>query len=204
MKPKKYNQKGFTLIELLVVIAIMALLMTVLILDFNSQRANRNIVLAKNETATNIRKVQNYMISSRDISPGVPAKFYIIQFRTGTRDYTVQAVDNKYVFHDSLETLQLPIDIQISSLQVNQTSYSCLNVIYAAPFGTVYTYGSKSCSGIRSLRDGARGTTALVDLLKDPVKLAAIPHGTASITFTGSNVSGTVEINASTGQVTAR
>ena len=64
---KTKYQLGFTLIELLVVISIMGILATLMIVNFAGQRVSRSLLLAKNETVTNIRKVQSYTLSSKNI-----------------------------------------------------------------------------------------------------------------------------------------
>ena len=199
------SQAGFTLIELLAVIAIMALISTALVIDFNRQRGPRNIVLAKNETITNLRKVQGYMLSSRNIPPNnTPAKYYIATFdaKETPNSYTVAAVDNDYVYHPGVETISLPDSVIFSNLTINRPdgvkgdplAYKCMQIIFSAPFGKMYVNGSETCDG------------SIVDILKDPVSLAELSENKASIYF--SELSGTVqdaylEIVPVTGQMSA-
>lgn len=194
------NQKGFTVIELLVVLSIMVMLATVIIIDFNRQRGARNLVIGKNETITNLRKVQNYILTARNITTSTPAKFYIVTFQSGNNYYTVQAVDDTYTYHDNLETITLPSGLNFSSIRVAppdgsgddvKVSYPCLQVIYSAPFGTVYTNGALTCD------------STIAALLSDPVSIAGLSQGKADLYFgiNGVESSGYVEITPFTGQI---
>lgn len=202
---KNNSQAGFTLMELITVLAITTLVMGAVVLDFNRQRGLRNIVLAKNETITNLRKTQSYMLSSRNISAGVPAKFYIVTFEMGQSNYTIDAVDNDYVYHPSLETISLPSAVSLSSLTVGDPvggndevpPSPCLQVIFSAPFGKMYTNGTDNCD------------SSIANILKDPVQLAQISQKTAKIYFSESSGAGSggvpphVEIVPITGQMSA-
>lgn len=200
---KKVNsQSGFTIVELLAVMAIMTLLLGVLVIDFASQRGTRNIVLAKNEVATGLRKVQSYMLSSKNLSSGESVKYYIATFTAGSTSYTVDAVDSNYVYHGGVETVKLPSEVKISEIRIMNpstkqdtgggdeevkgggitrgglvtpaevyTTYSCIQVIFSAPFGKMYTNGASSCD------------STIKDTLRDPVQRAALSDRTAQIFF---------------------
>lgn len=189
------SQAGFTLVELLVVLAIMALVSTALVIDFSRQRGPRNIVLAKNETITNLRKVQSYMLSSRNLpKDNTPVKYYIATFKVRGDDekqainsYTIDAVDNDYVFNSGLETISLPTSVSVSKLTIHRDAgvkgepneYGCMQIIFSAPFGKMYVNGDEVCD------------SSIVDILRDPVRLAELSENTAKIYF--SEPSGTVE-----------
>lgn len=208
MKQKQKNtgqlQQGFTIIELLVVLAIMVVIATVLILDFSSQRDSRNIVLARNETVTNIRKIQNYMLSSRNIAEGVPAKFYIAEFRLDDKGsvahgFTVHGIDSDFMKHTNIETINLPDGINYTNLQVDPPgsgkpiSYPCLQLIFSSPFGKMYVNGASDC-------DNNIETT-----LRDPVALAELSQRRATLEISNStgSISSEIIINPITGQLTA-
>lgn len=171
---QKFNtikaQSGFTIIELLVVIAIMGTLSAAVIVNFNQQRVSRNATIAKNETVTNIRKVQNYMLSSKNIDTGLPAKFYLLTFTKNSSTYFIQAIDNGYVFHDPkdagaknpLETVQLPGGITIGELSIGKTNYNCLQIIFSAPFGKMYTKGGLNCG------------SSIASTVQDPILLSQL------------------------------
>ena len=193
---KIQSQAGFTLVELLAVLAISSLLLGALVIDFAGQRGRRNIVLAKNETVTNLRKVQSYMLSSRNISSGVPAKYYIATLAAGSSSYTIQAVDKNFVYHDNIETINLPskvntsmlavlseesdtsgesINLQIGDDTVKALSYNCVQVIFGAPFGKMYTHGSDRCN------------SSIAEILKDPVQISQLNEKSTYVFFSGSD-----------------
>lgn len=221
MKPKSQqinsqfnSQAGFALVELLAVLAIMTIILGALVIDFAGQRGRRNIVLAGNETVTNLRKVQSKILSSKNISDGVPAKYYIAEFKPGETKYTVQAIDNNYTFYDNLETISLPSKVSISSMEINlpegdqiiqkettdsievkkeTESLKCLQVIFSAPFGRMYTNSANKC-----------GST-IVDTLKDPVRFAELNQNTVKIYFSESSGTASqsyLELAPITGQMT--
>lgn len=190
-KPIQINsQKGFTLIELLVVLSIMIVISTIVILDFANQRQQRAVTIAKNETVTNIRKVQSYMLSSKNISPGVPAKYYVVRIATGDTSYKIQAIDNSYTFHDPtdpgatspLETVQLPSGIKFGTITVapsdpmgSPTTFPCVQVIFSAPYGKMIARGAPLCR------------STIKDTLQDPIATAALNEREVTIALTNTN-----------------
>ncbi len=224
---KTISQAGFTIVELLAVLAIMTLLMGALVLDFASQRGKRNIVLAKNETITNLRKVQSYTLSSKNLPTGESVKYYIATFSAGANSFTVDAIDSDYVFHPAVETIALPSAISIENITTidNKDSgqgtksevvaeesvrvrdaglgalsdkgnvYKCMQIIFSAPFGKIYTNGSSVCGD------------SVINSLRDPVQRAALSEKTARIYFneTSENVAKSpsyLEVVPVTGQMT--
>lgn len=200
------SQAGFTLVELLTVLAIMTLILGVLVIDFSRQRGQRNIVLTKNETITNLRKVQSYTLSSRNIAEGVPAKYYIITFTLSSpHTYTVQAIDGDYGFHDNIETISLPSSINLIALntvEIDQggsgepspTPHECMQIIFSAPYGKMYTNGAGKCDH------------TITDIVKDPVRLANISQNTGYIYFSddsGTAPTALLELVPLTGQMKA-
>lgn len=197
MKQKNLlNQLGFTITELLVVLVIMIMLATVIIIDFNRQRGTRNANIAKNETVTNLRKVQSYMLSSRNIEEGVPAKYYIAQFKKGEPSYTVQAIDNTFEFHDNLETINLPSNINFLSLIQTDTignaePAECMQIAFSAPFGTMYVFSSRDC-----------GST-IVNALEDPLISSTLGSKTAYIDLAvDGEYNSSVAVQPLTGKIT--
>lgn len=150
MKPNLKNTTlyGFTLLELIVVIAIMGMLATLVVVSFNRQRAQRSVVLAQNETVTNLRKVQSYMLSSRNINGTVPAKYYVITLRTQASGFKpteilVSALDDSYGMH-TVETVKLPEGVSVTDIEVGDGEqkpdpYDCVQIAFSAPFGQMYT-----------------------------------------------------------------
>jgi prepilin-type N-terminal cleavage/methylation domain-containing protein len=141
------RQSGFTLVEMLVVISMMMMLSAALVVDFNSQRGVRGVKIAQNETATNIRKVQGYTLSSRNLpNDAGGARFYLMEFNSAEGNntiYNIGAVARNSVTRDyeyiELETVKLPSKVKIASVATEGTATSCLQIIFTVPFGTMYS-----------------------------------------------------------------
>ncbi len=207
---KLKQQKGFTIIELLVVIGIMGLMATLMVVQFNLTRSRRALNLAANELSTNIRKTQSYALSARNVGPGVPAKFYVLQFDfSQPTQYKILAVDTNFNSRPTLvETVTLDSDVtlnaSLSSLEQpiegigrgkgipNVTHPACIQVLFALPFARTYIIGSPSC------------TTDYINTAKDPVALAGLANSRAIIYL--NNTRGTTyykysEINGLSGTI---
>lgn len=196
MKQKTTFQKGFTLIELLVVLSIMTLLMGAIILTFNRTRSARSAVLAQNETVTNIKKAQSYMLSSRNLATNVPAKFYYIKLAKDSKTYTIGGIDNNYVVYPNIETITLPGDVQITELALDLNSKNrsnCVEILFSSPFGKMYLNDDPSCNA------------NLSTIAQSPTSLYALNGAFLQITLTPTNgaASKTIDIHSLTGRVDA-
>lgn len=154
-------QKGFTITELLVVISIMGVISTLVIAGFNQTRGRRDLRIAQNELITNIRKVQSYMLSSRDLPNGEKALFYVMRFEEGTNTYTIGGVSEDEFFPD-LETVSFPNLIELNRMRIigqATTSVNCAHIIFSAPYGKMYIDSTGNCD------------EAVLDILEDPAQL---------------------------------
>lgn len=139
------NQKGFTIVELLVVLAIMGLFLTAILVNYAGTRGLRNLRIAQNELATNIRKVQSYVLSSRDTTEG-PVKYYVLKFDLATpTQYSLQAVQQDFDdFFDPVETFSLPTGITITGIDTQQPYGSstiaseCAQIAFSLPFNKMF------------------------------------------------------------------
>lgn len=174
MKPNYPNYKsehGFTLLELLTVIAVMGVLASVFMVNFNAQRVPRDLNIARNETITNIRKVQSYTLSSRD-TLGMANKFYVITFMDGESSYKIGSIGinptDKLFTYKIQEVVTLPGKVRQS---INGPD--CAQVIFAAPFGKMYTDTNLNrCED--SLSDTNNINNSLLKLVSDPVLLSTL------------------------------
>lgn len=140
-----YSGAGFTIMEMTVVIAIIGLLVSFFLVNFNSLSGPRDLKKTQNQLVTDLRKIQSYTLSSKDVlATGDPANYYIIKFSKITPDrYTIGAVDNKGQY-SNLQTVSFPKNIGISSLQVNLPSSkvpktaTCAEVAFSLPFGRIF------------------------------------------------------------------
>ncbi len=153
-KQKHKKQSGFTIIELIVVIAIMGLFLSAVLVNYARTRGPRSLRIAQNELATNIRKVQSYVLSSRDTSEG-PVKYYVLKFdENNPSQYVLQAVQQDYDnFSDAVETFNLPTGITITAIDTQQPYGSstvdsrCAQVAFSLPFNKMFLDTTCDISG---------------------------------------------------------
>ncbi len=222
---------GFTLLELMVVITIITLLTTALVINLNSQKANREIKIAQNQLVSDLRKIMSYTLAARNTPSAKNAQFYIIKFDLATpTKYYVQAISNasSNPQMETVETLNLPAGIKIGGLtpivisqrQASPTTQNligtdCALVAFAAPFGK--TILNKGCSittspGGISLTNASDDygkivnfqTNAACDTNSNPPSCTASTDSLMTITLTDikGQISKTVSVNAVTGVVT--
>lgn len=92
----KQKNAGFTLMELLVVLLIMGTLFSFVVVNIGGKKGARNIKLAQSQLVSDIRKVQSYTLSSRNIPSGQPTQYYLIKFDMNYPDrYFIQAIYDK-------------------------------------------------------------------------------------------------------------
>lgn len=185
---------GFTLTELLVVIAIMGLFLSLVLANYAGQRGIRDLRIAQNELATNVRKVQSFSASSRDTANG-SVKYYVLKLdKASSNGYDVQAILSNLQLESSLERINLPPDIVISNLRLEQPygsrlqEYDCVQIAFALPFNKVYI--DPNCT---------------IDLtVKDPVGLTSLSNSLLRVTLTSTQANTTrqVVINGVSGAVT--
>jgi len=154
LKSEILNQGGFTLIELIVVISIIGMLSGFIVTGFNGQRPVRNQKIAQNEMVTNIRKVQSYTLSSRNLPNGQAAQYYILKFDTAqpTRYhiYGMYNVKNPPIQMRAVETVNLPQNIVLANpisifTGSATTTSSCVLIAFQLPFAKEIT--SSACNG---------------------------------------------------------
>ena len=138
--------KGFTLIELIVVIGILGLLLSAVIANYAGQRVPRNLRIAQNELVTNLRKVQSYTLSSRNLPGNQAAQYYVLKFDTSTPGryniYGIYNVNNPPAQLQNLETINLPQNIRLASsspITIGGTAITsgCALIAFKLPYGKI-------------------------------------------------------------------
>lgn len=225
------NLTGFTLLELMVVITIMVILTTALVINLNSQKANRDIKIAENQIVSDLRKVISYTLAARVTPSSQTAQYYVLKFDLSTpTKYYIQAISNasSNPTMELVETLNLPSGIRlgggtpivISQRVAAPSSMSligndCALVAFAAPFGKAIL--NKGCnitnsSGSISLNNSADDYAKIVnfqtnvacDSNGNPPSCSASTDSIMSITITDpkNQITKTITVNAITGVVT--
>ena len=197
---KKY-ESGFTLVELLAVIAIMMVVGGTVVIGFIGQRNARNLLIARNETVTNIRKVQAYALSSKtlpsDVGAMEGAKYYILTFTQDENSYTIEALNTDYQLRE-VEEINLPHNIFVSRLRTSQGGADAgwMQVIVGVPFGSMYIRDSENC--------GDDCITPIGSVLSDPIKVARLSQGAVTLEFQSESAGGdprSFQISPLTGQI---
>lgn len=141
---------GFTLIELLVVLAIMGLLMMAISVNLVNQRAERSVMIAKNELSSHLRKIQSYSLSGRQLPNGASANYYVVRFDfSRPNQYSILGIFDIYNNPRlvDVETVALPKDVIIDSVVINRSSSlspssfapsSCALLAFRLPFSKIY------------------------------------------------------------------
>lgn len=156
-----FNQDkfGFTLIELMVVLVIMGLLFSVFLTNINGLRGKRNLKLAQSQLVSNLRKMQSYTLSSRNILNNVSVQYYVAKFDvTSANQYSIYAI---YDIPSStgklkkIETIKFPENVKIQSVSidlpapyVDQNNSGCSLVSFKTPFAKILTNGSSFCNPV--------------------------------------------------------
>lgn len=200
----KQRKQGFTLVELIVVIGVIAVLTTVFLINFSSQKGPRNLRISTAELNTNLRKIQSYTLSSRDTASGVPAAYYLMSLNTlsgANTKYTSSLID-KNAASATTETVVLPIDVTVNNISIVAAdgtavagTIECAQIAFKLPFATAYIDYDNNGNG-----------TCDVNFLNDqnnPVTLASMINRKITITLR-ERVSGqttTVVVNGVSGVI---
>lgn len=146
----KKESNGFTIIEMMVVLAIFGLILGVIVIDFASQRPNRDMKIAQNELITNIRKVQSYSLLSTNLGSQKSAQFYVIKFDQSFPDrYFIQTISDAPTSPklSAVETVKFPSKVRFASstpfaidrpgLFTDPVAPACVLVAFKSPFAKI-------------------------------------------------------------------
>ncbi|MCK4539939.1 prepilin-type N-terminal cleavage/methylation domain-containing protein [Candidatus Parcubacteria bacterium] len=162
------NKQGFTLIELTVSVAIIAIISTMALANFGAHDKKNKIDLAAYKLASDIRKVQSYALSLKELGGKVPDRGWGIYFNDvdGSRNkYIVFAdgdntgIDNcKY---DGAELLAPEIKflngVEINDLKLDVANSNKLVILFEPPDSRAYVCkNTASCSGVQCLYKTAK------------------------------------------------
>ena len=143
------SQSGFTLMELIVVLAILGVTAGAIIANYAGQRPQRNLLIAQNELVSNLRKVQSYTLSSRNVLGSTAVQYYVLKFDlASSSSYSIQALYNVKTPPvggsanlANLQTINLPQGIKIKSINVGSPNPNatpgCVLIAFKLPFAKI-------------------------------------------------------------------
>lgn len=153
---------GFTLIELMVVVSIMLIIATFLSINIAGTRNSRDLTIAQTELVTNLRKVESYTLSSRNLPSGQSVEYYVMKFDLSQPDrYFIQAMYNVMSTPTlvDVETIKFPtgvkllpsnpISIDRPGILSTQNPSGCAIVAFKLPYGKVFA--NNGCSGATNI-----------------------------------------------------
>jgi len=144
------DKSGFTMIELLVVMAIMGIIAAIALPSYNKARNSKELLLAREQIAGDIRMAQNYSYNVLKFTDGsFPAGGYGVHFDISTpKKYIIFAdLNDNQTYDAALETFQeinLPRSVEISELRANGDSVdiSPVDIVFKPPYGNVFITSS--------------------------------------------------------------
>ncbi len=203
------NQQAFTVIELMVVVTIMMLMLSAMILNLNAGRSARNLTIAENLLVSNLRKIQSYTLSGRNLSSGQAADFYILRVDSlYPTQYKIQAIYNSTVSPKvaDVETVSLPAGISFSGKPVinrpdsnTPVTADCALLAYKLPFGRILMNDSCVQDAFFPTNDDY---IKLVNFVSNTTNYSVSSDGSMTLTLINDKGSiKTVKIFATTGRI---
>lgn len=140
----------------------MAVLLSLVIVNFGGFRIDRNMSIAQNELITNLKKAQSYTLSSRLVANNQPGQFFILQFDgQNPTQYKLQALYNITATPTppslvDVETFKLPIGVRLATpapVKIYRTvtplvqpdpsvsAVTCSLIAFKAPFARTFFNG---------------------------------------------------------------
>ncbi len=155
------NTNGFTFIELLTSITIIAILTTLLIVNYHQYKKSSKLNFAASQIETDIRRAQNLALSSKidKFTNKVPKGGWGIYFIKDSNKYYIFAdEDGNYTYSDKDNI------IATSTLADGISVENNLTVVYEPPSPKTYINGNASTNmGTIKISDGKNNSTITVN-----------------------------------------
>ncbi len=135
------SNNGFTLIEMLVVVFIISIIAAVALPFYNKARNSKELLLAREQIAGDIRMAQNYSYNVLKFNGSFPAGGYGIDFSPSRGTYIIFADTNSNQNHDGaaevFQEIDFPRSVEISSLKGDGSDVNFADIIFKPPYGNV-------------------------------------------------------------------
>lgn len=152
---------GFTLIELIIVIGIIVALATIVMLNYGGQSDSLRLKLSMQETVNDLRRVQNFSISTKMAGSNVPRGGYGVRFDKTANSYVIFSdnddpnPDRALSAGEQVETKALYSRLEISDINVSGSgSVNVLDIVFVPPEPETYINGTNNAgvSAVITLR----------------------------------------------------
>lgn len=148
-KKSGIGRNGFTMIEALIVIGIIVLFSGIILANSGGQNDSLRLRTTVQELANDLRRVQNFAVSTRVSGTEIPSGGYGIRFNKSAGNYIIFTDANNTpnrVFDagEQIETKTLYSNIEIDSITLSSSgSADYLDVIFVPPDPVTYINESK-------------------------------------------------------------
>jgi len=132
----KKHHSGFSIIELITVIGIMALLTTVVMVNFRQVRAQQEMQSQASEIISRIRELQTNVLAGRQISgtTTVPSAYQMI-FVSGASNYEVDYITSSAT--TTLEIVNFSANMQLKQVNLDGTPIGQVVLRVDSPYGQI-------------------------------------------------------------------
>jgi len=152
-------KKGFTLVELLVVISIIILLTGLVTTNYRAGQKSFYLQRSTQKLASDIRRVEEMAISTREISCGKPDYGIYVGPNFPTNSYILFADCNLNQHYDSGSDVKIEENQLETGVQIISVSPSPLNLTFTPPDPTVNVSGGTQAQILISNSAGQKTIT---------------------------------------------
>lgn len=165
--------QGYTLIELIIVIAITATLSTLVTVSFQRLRIDQRHATALNDLVSKLREIQSATLAGKVVNGVIPKDYDIEFLLSNPSSYRIEYITltspgpPPLTTTTTLETINFPPQIAISSLQVNTNmSRTRIRARVNSPFGRISSLkvGTGSCIGLSGANCTNENATIQINL----------------------------------------
>lgn len=138
----KKDNRGFSMLELLVVLVVMITLTAIVMSNYGYQNNNLKLKMEVQQIMSDLRKAQNYSISTKMVDTDIPKGGYGVRFERIPNSYTIFAdTDANKVYTnigEKYEQFTLPQGILICQLKVDSNIQNSFDLVFLPPDPKTY------------------------------------------------------------------